>query len=58
MPCGLAPIGSLSATLGIPADLENRTVTGVDGLAACGARVNFATSGDGVNVPQYIKPLA
>ena len=58
MPCGLAPIGSLSATLGIPADSENRTVTGVDGRAACGARVSFAASGEGVNVPEYITPLA
>src|SRR6516162_6683046 len=58
MPCGLAPIGSLSAAVGIPADSENRTVTGVDGRAACGARVRFAASGEGVNVPEYITALA
>jgi hypothetical protein len=58
MPCGLAPLGSLSATLGMPADAENRTVIGVDGRAACGARVSCAASREGVNVPEYITPLA
>src|SRR6516165_3672378 len=31
MPCGLAPMGSVSATHGVPADNENRTAIGVDG---------------------------
>jgi hypothetical protein len=56
--CGLAPAGSLSATVGTPADSENRTVTGVDGLVACGARVSLTAPGEGVNVPEYIMPLA
>jgi hypothetical protein len=47
MPCGLAPIRSLSATLGIPADKEDRTVTGVDGRTACGARVSFVNRSKG-----------
>ena len=58
MPCGLAPVGLLSATPGMPADAENRTVTGVEGRAACGARVSFAASSEGVNVPEHITPLA
>src|SRR5271165_2255412 len=56
--CGLAPVKSLSATVGTPADNEKRTAIGVDGRAACGARVRFAAPGEGVNVPEYITPLA
>ena len=36
------------------ADSEKRTVTGVDGRVACGARVSFAASGEGLKVPEYI----
>ncbi len=45
MPWGLAPFESLSATDGIPADVENRTVTGVDGRAACGAQRQLGSGG-------------
>jgi len=58
MPRGLARSGSLSATFGRPAESEYRTVTRVDGRFACGARVNPAASGDGVNVPVHMSPLA
>jgi len=30
----------------------------VDGLFACGARVNPAALGDGLKVPMHIRPLA
>src|SRR5262249_36975683 len=36
----------------------NRTVIGVDGRAAWGARVKSAATGAGTNVPAYIVPLA
>ena len=58
IPCGLATCGSLSGAVGTPAASENRTVTGVDGRLACGARVKPAAAGPGVNVPAYIVPLA
>ncbi len=56
--CGLDPFGSLSPIVGIPAEIEKRTVTGVDGLTACGALVSFAAPAAGVKVPEYITPLA
>ena len=34
MPCGPDPFGSFSAMVGIPAETENLTVTGVDGFSA------------------------
>jgi hypothetical protein len=43
---------------GKPVELEKRTVTGVDAILACGARVNFTASADGVNVPEHMSPLA
>ena len=58
IPCGLDPSGALSATVGMPPDAENRTVTGVEGREACGALVSLAASGEGVNVPENITPLA
>ena len=59
MPRGLAPSGSLSATVGTPAESENRTMTGVDGRANAAPRVKvFARVFDGVNVPEHISPLA
>ena len=42
----------------MPPDAENRTVTGVDGREACAALVSLAASGEGVNVPENITPLA
>src|SRR5262249_1074995 len=56
--CGLDPFGSLSGTVGMPDGVENRTVIGVDGRAAWGARVKSAAPGAGTNVPAYIMPLA
>src|SRR6516162_3325320 len=44
--------------VGMPDDRENRTVTGVDGRAAWGARVRSAAPGAGTNIPAYIVPLA
>jgi hypothetical protein len=58
IPCGLDPSEALSATVGIPPEAENRTVTGVEGREACGALVSVVASGDGVNVPENITPLA
>ena len=58
IPRGPDRAGSLSGMVGRPVESENRTVTGVDGRFACGARVSFAASGDGVNVPEHISPLA
>src|SRR5262249_62116060 len=55
---GLDWCGSLSGTVGMPDDMENRTVIGVDGRAAWGARVRSAAPGAGTNVPAYIVPLA
>ena len=58
IPWGLAASGSFSAAVGIPDVSENRTVTGVDGRLAWGARVSFPASGEGVNVPAHITPRA
>jgi hypothetical protein len=41
-----APCGSLSATVGIPAKSEKRTVTGVELRCRCGARVSEAAHAD------------
>ena len=53
-----APWGSLSATLGIPAKFEKRTVTGVEFRCRCGARVSEPASGEGVNTPVSRMPFA
>ena len=58
IPCGLDPSEALSATVGMPDEAENLTVTGVEGRDACGALVNSAASGEGTNVPENITPLA
>src|SRR5438270_10670287 len=58
MPRGPDRAGSLSGMFGTPVPSEYLTVTGVDGAVACGARVSFAASADGVNVPEHISPLA
>jgi hypothetical protein len=58
IPCGLDPFGSLSAVVGMPDPSVNRTVTGVVGRAACGARVRSAAPAAGVNVPVYMVPRA
>src|ERR1051325_11553678 len=58
IPLGPDRAGSLSGMFGRPVPFEYRTVTGVDGLLACVARVSFAASGDGVNVPVHISPFA
>jgi hypothetical protein len=44
--------------LGSPVELEKRAVTGVESLVMCGARVSEAASGEGVNVPVSMTPLA
>ena len=51
IPCGLDPSGALSATVGMPAEAENRTVTGVEGREACGALVSFGRVGRGGERP-------
>jgi hypothetical protein len=48
----------LSAIVGIPAEIEKRTVSGVDELTACGALVSFAASAEGVKIPEYVTPRA
>src|SRR5207249_3117412 len=58
IPRGPDRCGSLSGIVGTPVESEKRTVTGVDGLPAWGARVSVAAAGDGVNVPEHINPLA
>ena len=50
MPRGFA-FGSLSGIIGMPVELENLAVTGVESRMICGARVKEAASGAGVNVP-------
>src|ERR1700739_3752217 len=57
IPRGLAS-GELSGMVGIPVELENRTVTGVDARVMCGALVSFVAPVDGLNVPLTIRPLA
>src|SRR5579871_3475373 len=57
MPRGLA-FGSVSGMVGMPVVSENRTVTGVEALRTCGARVREAARGDGVNLPASRIPLA
>jgi hypothetical protein len=52
------PCGSLSATVGIPAKSEKRTVTGVEFRCRCGARVSDPASADGINVPFSKMPFA
>jgi hypothetical protein len=49
---------SVSGILGIPVELEKRTVIGVDGLLKWGALESFAASAEGVNVPVTTIPLA
>ena len=58
IPRGPERAGSLSGMLGTPVPSEYLTVTGVDAAPACGARVRFAASADGVKVPEHISPLA
>ncbi len=58
MPRGPDRAGSLSGMVGTPVASEYRTVTGVDGRLACGARVSFAASGEGRNTPEHMSPLA
>src|SRR5437899_6225417 len=58
MPRGPDRAGSLSGMFGTPVPSEYLTVSGVDGAFACGARVSFAASADGVNVPEHMSPLA
>src|SRR5271154_5395566 len=43
---------------GIPVEFEKRTLTGVDGLFKCAARLSEAASAVGVNVPDSRMPLA
>ena len=58
IPLGLAMLGSLSATVGNPAESEKRTVTGVEFRVAWGARVSEAALDPGVNVPVHRIPFA
>jgi hypothetical protein len=44
--------------IGIPVELENRAVTGVEGRVMCGALVKAAAPGAGVNVPVSMEPFA
>jgi len=44
--------------VGTPVEFEYRIVTAVADRLACGARVNFAASADGLNMPEHINPLA
>jgi hypothetical protein len=57
-PRGLAPCGSLSATVGIPAKSEKRSVTGVELRLRCDARVGVVASEESVNVPLSRMPFA
>src|ERR1700740_2152407 len=56
-PRGLA-FGSLSGNSGIPVELENRAVTGVEARVTCGALLSDTASGSGVKVPESMVPLA
>jgi hypothetical protein len=58
IPCGPEALGSLSAAVGTRALNENRTVTGVAGRIAWGARVRSAAPGAGVKLPAYMVPRA
>lgn len=57
IPRGFAS-GLVSGMFGIPVELENRTMTGVDALLKCGAEEREAASEVGVKVPFVRRPVA
>jgi hypothetical protein len=57
MPRGSA-LGSVSGMLGMPVELEKRTVIGVDGVLKCSAVDSEAALALGVNVPLRSVPFA
>lgn len=48
----------MSGMLGMPVELEKRTMRGVEGLLKWGAVENDAASGVGVKVPVTSRPFA
>lgn len=57
MPRGLESL-SLSGMLGMPVELEKRTMIGVEGKLKCGALERDAAVAVGVNVPFVRRPWA